>query len=815
MADPYASTVDDLFGGGLVPVQAGGAGARRAPPPTYVPIPEFGGQPRPRPRRQAQPRQEAPQPAPPPAADPVAPPPQTVDDLFKVPTAPAAAPAPANPNAEPDAPTWWGRRQQDISGKQDPRFKGLPTLADTGAVLISDVNRSQLTMPNDASYADMLTKSLAPGVTMTRRFKDANDYEVVGFKYDDGPEQLAYVNQPGLDTSDVGRGVMGALPFLFGGGIAAKGLQKVGAPLAAKVFGQAGTAGVVSLGQDAAAYGQGSEQGVDLPKLAGSVAGGAIGELAAPVIGGLWRKFVTEPRLFNKATGELTEKGAEAARASGIDPAELTSEIQQEFAKLLARSGNARAAGVAAETGDLNIPTTLGQRTKNVAQLTREQEMRDGVWGQSAAKAMKDFDEKQWQAIVNATMGEIAPNKPGMSIALNPNRSPGDYAPGQLGTSIAERTQAGRQVMEETASETWKAIGKIEPTDGALAELPRYIGNALGDLAPTENDVALMPVTTSILKQAKSFIEKSPPKQAVDEFLPTTPVADVNRFRQAIGAKIGEMEKGTDRNAAGKVYNAVNDWIREMAEQNMLTATTGDASVAAARMVTARGLTRNLHELVEASGNKPGAAIVKKILDGADSPEEVIRSLFVGPTAKSVKPGSIAAIKSIKEFAAQLPKEDGDMLMKDLKLAYWLQIVRNPAGKEGENIYNPQTLLRNLRVSSDSQRSVWLSMFTPQELAFRNRLIRALENGPTFHDWTVKPNSSRSGTTAGRMVMEALGSLVGGNWAKTISSVGSRASGITATSVNKATSQQLPAVNPYLIGPYGAAGGSSAGRGNE
>lgn len=848
MADGY-SYADEVFG--LIPVQEGGAGARRQPGPGVQPMPDM-------PQRRPQSRPHpAPQPAPPTA--PAAAPYSYADDIL-TPVKPTQA-VPSDPLAEPDAPTWWGRRMQDVRGKQDPRYKGLPTLADTGAVNLGDDSVAKLAMPNDEAYADILSKSLADGVKMTRRFKDANDYEIVGFMGPDGKEQLAYVNQPGLDTSDISRGFVGSLPFMFGGGVAGKALQKVGAPLMGNVLGQAVTGAAVSGVQDIGASHMGSEQGIDLPKMAGGAVGGAIGEVAAPVIGGIIRKFWTEPSLYNKSTGTLTEKGMQAAkdaglwaeagvydkatgslsakglqaaREAGLDPSKMTAEatkafadqlekeaatlpqqLQQEFAKLYAKAGNARAAGVAAETGDLNIPTTLGQRTKDVKQLTREQEMRDGVWGDAAAKQMQEFDKRQWDAMVKATMGDIEPGKPGMSMLLNPNRSPGDYAPGQIGASIAERSQAGYKVMDDTAAATWRSIGKIEPTDGALAELPRYIANGLGDLAPSENDIALMPVTTAILKQAKAFMEKSPPKQAVDGFLPTTAIADVNRFRQSIGTKIGEMEKGTDKNAAGKVYNAVNDWIREMAEQNLLTATSGDAAVAAANMVTARGLTRNLHAVVEANGNKPGAAIVKKILESADSPEEVVRALFVGPTAKSVKPGSLSAIKSIKEFASQLPKEEGEMLISDLKLAYWLQIVRNPAGKEGENIFNPQVLLRNLRVSADSQRSVWHTLFTPQEIAMRNRMTRALENGPTFHDWTVKPNSSRSGTTVGRMFMDMIGGLVGANYAKVGMEVLNKATGRARANVYNATRQDLPASNPMMIGPYFSAGGAAGAQSQE
>ena len=222
MADGW-SYADEIYG--LIPVQEGLAGARRQPGPGVQPMP---GEPRQRPRpAPAAPRASAPAAAPPPppavpseAAPAPAKPYSYADDVYSPPVRQAEPKPPADPNAEPDATSWGGWLKQSVRGKQDPRYKGLPTLADTGAVYLGDDSVSKLTMPNDAAYADMLTQSFAPGVTMTRRFKDANDYEIVGFKGPDGKEQLAYVNQPGLDTNDISRGFVGSLPFMFGGGVA-------------------------------------------------------------------------------------------------------------------------------------------------------------------------------------------------------------------------------------------------------------------------------------------------------------------------------------------------------------------------------------------------------------------------------------------------------------------------------------------------------------------------------------------------------------------------------------------------------------------
>ena len=97
----------------------------------------------------------------------------------------------------------------------------------------------------------------------------------------------------------------------------------------------------------------------------------------------------------------------------------------------------------------------------------------------------------------------------------------------------------------------------------------------------------------------------------------------------------------------------------------------------------------------------------------------------------------------------------------------------------------------------------------------RNRLTRALENGPTFHDWTIKPNSSRSGTTVGRMFMDMIGGLVGANYAKVGMEVLNKATGRARANVYNATRQDLPASNPTMIGPYFSAGGAAGAQSQE
>lgn len=761
------------------------------------------------PTPKAEPPASAPTPAPPASTAPE-PPWSYADEALGAPPPPsrvtpaASGASPPDPNAEPDASTWVGRRVQDVMGRQDKRYANLPSVTETGYVPIADESAFRLTGSSDKAYGDFLAKQLQQDGRFLRRFSDANGYEILEFKGNDGKPVQAYVNKPTWEFNDIDRGVSGVVPFIAGPAVlghAARAVRGMGValpqvanlPILARM-GLSATAGAgISAAQDAAAVDMGSEQGTDIAKLIGAGVGGALGEAIAPAIGAAIRHFVTVPGLYNRATGKLTEKGAETARRAGLDPDEISTEIAKTFAESYARSGRAKAAGIEAELGDLGIPTTLGQRTKDVRQLATEQSMRDGVWGDKAAHMMKDFDRRQWEAMVRATMGEVAPGRPGLGPRLAPNRSTGEYSPAEVGRGIQEGARSAQSAMREAERTAWEKVGRLNATDESLRELPAYINASLGTMRINANS---HPIASQLARDLEAFMAGEAPEQ-VAKFLTGNPARDVNSFRQMMSEAMRDMPRGPDRTAAGRIYDGLNQWIRDAADHGLFTASTPDAAVAAANMAAARGISREFHKIVGASGSTTGARIIKQILETADSPDQVVRALFAGPDAKSVKPGTIAALNSLKQMASRLPEPEAAALMGDIKLAFWLRQVRNPQGE----LYNPQKLLGNLRQSRESHRTVWQTLYTPAERAYANRLIKALENGPTFHDWTIKPNSSRTATTAATLIIDFMGMMMGKQNARSLFEIGSKVIGAGRYQAGTATEQTAPAIVPRLPGP--------------
>lgn len=750
-------------------------------------------------------RRPQPQAAPPPAQ----PMPQAQPPVAAMPSVPTPQPAPVAPPpqsddakyAEPDADSWFGRRWQDIRGKRDPRYTSLPSVQETGEIPLQDDALFKLAGQGDAAYGDFLQSQL--GNRFLRRFKDANGYEIIGYRGHDGKEQLAYVNKPSWEWNDVDRGISGMVPYVAGAGVAGKIMGKA-APWLIRAPVQGAVAGVTSIGQDIAAGEMGSERGVDPIKALAATAGGVVGESIAPAVAYGWRKLVSEPRLFNRSTGTLTEQGIDAAKRAGLDPADLTPDMAKRFSQEFARTGNAKAAGLKTDLDEVGIPSTQAQRTKSHRGLMDEQALRDGVWGEGPATVIQNFDRRQLSAIEAATMGDIAPGKPGMGPMLAPHRSPADYTPGQVGASIGERANMALEAARKAEGDAWRKVPELLATDQALGTLPQHINKALGGMRISEQ---LHPVSTAMARDIQAFMGgKAPP--SVAPFLTNDPARNVNVFREMMSVAMRDMERGADKTAAGRIYDGLNSWIRESAENGMLQAAGMDASIAAANMATARGISRDLHRVFDGDPKTGGAAIMKTILQGADSPAQIVQALFQGPQAHVPRRGAISAINSLKQATQHLPKEEGEALIGDLRLAHWLRLVQGPNGE----VMNPQRMVGAIKASLHQGRDIWQTLYTPEQRAMAHRIVRGLENGPTFRDWTIKINSSRSGTTVANLMQDFLGMLMGAIGLKTSAGRGAlkglgEFSGYNTGRAASAVSQSSPA----RIGTMPAAIGADLG----
>ncbi len=712
----------------------------------------------------------------------------------------------------------FGKVRDAVSGKQDPAYAGLKSFdeemqAEKNDAAIRQLRIAAITMPSDAAYGDIMKDAL--GARFVRKETDQNGHDVMVYKGPDGSERKAYVNKPGLDTEDVSRGIVGALPFAATGGLTGSAMRGTGWAL--RALGQFGAGAATSAATDLGSMALGSEQGVD-PGKAAVVGGlGAAGELAAPAIGALWQKFVTVPGLFNKATGTLTPKGEEAAKALGLDPAAMSDRIAKEFAKTYAKSPNAAEAEANVATRMFGIPSTVGQRTKNPQQLLKEEGMRYGIYGDAAQATMKALDEQQKAAIKDAVIGSVQPIptksptmiaeqvKPGIATSLSPGRSPGNLDTASLGESIREGMGAAKQGARAAEREAWEGATDLLPKPEAMALLPDSIAGRIGSL---RIDDRITPKAYSMAEDLQKYVDGKAMTEGGPAILKQTPVRTVDEMRRRLLTTYKGTVDPQDKAAAKAIYDGFNDWIGTAAEQQLLLG----KPEAAAALRTARGLTAEIRDLFSprdsTGAQTAGAKILREVIEKADSPERIVSALFFNtPQPSQIKAGSIEALQRMKTILDRYgDKSAAQSSWNDIRAAYWMRLVQDKRG----DMFTPGNMLGNIKTALSSQRSVVGTLYTREEIANIRNFAKALET-ITYKD----PNPSKSSFGVAAFAKEMLSHLfsaVGLNSkpAQIAIQAGAKFTGLAGTpgavAAKQATSQGINSVRPNIGGLTGGAG---------
>ncbi|MBX9842588.1 MAG: hypothetical protein K2Z80_12345 [Xanthobacteraceae bacterium] len=658
-----------------------------------------------------------------------------------------------DPNAEPDAPTWLGRRAQDIRGRKDPREANTPTVFDQFRGQLSyPTGRAAIAGASDAQMADIIQKQL--GDRFIRREKDANNYDVFVTRGDDGSEQRGYVNAPGLDAQDISRGIYGAAPYAVGGagvGALTKGLGWLGRTLA---YGTA--AGGTSIAGDVAQMPLGSEQGIEPMKAGIAALAGIAGVPAEAIASKAWARFVIEPKLFNRSTGTLTPEGQRLAASQGLDPAAMQADIAKTFAQTYSQTRNASQAALAAERGDFGIESTVGQRSKDPWQLTQEEAMRRTLYGEKARDTVQAFDARQTQAVDFAARTRMPSDFRTQATKQNGTMSPQGITHVQqmpetadLGASIQAGMKHARGNAEAAERQAWQDVTDILPRQEAFEILPETITGRLGGMRVT-ND---MPKASAMAKALDDYTEGKAFNEPVAKVLQQAPVKTVDEMRrQLLGMYKGATDP-TDVAASKAIYEGFNDWIDAAAEKSLLAG----APEAAAKLRIARDTTKTMHGLFSPSvkGQKTPAARLISELEASDTPERAVQILF-GPASSAnpstIKSGAVEALRSMKAALKKYadPRIAGDTIA-DLKIAQWARLVQNKHG----NAHSPQNMLNNINAALANQRTLMHELYSPAEIGQIRRLAKQLET------ITYKPpNASGSGYTAAGLTKQFFGKLL-------------------------------------------------------
>jgi hypothetical protein len=483
---------------------------------------------------------------------------------------------------------------------------------------------------------------------------------------------------------------------------------------------------------------------------------GAGGELAGAAGSALWRRYVTVPGLVDNA-GKLTPKGAQEARAAGLDPEQLSAELSKQFAQALSKTGSADTAARGVTSSEFGIRRTRGELQNDIPTLIREQQVRGGNYGGDPAARMKAFDEGQVDDINNALFGTITKpttgrQVPGLAQRIAPDRSAADYGKAELGQSIRSNTQQALDAAKAKDEFAWSFVpNDITPKPDALPLLKERLNQSLGSFpVPKGTNAAQMADDLS------RFLKGEAPENAAD-WITANPVGNINQFRERLSGLVMTAEPGRDKAAALKLYEGYNNWIKDAAEKGLLE---GASPFEAAKMVIARGISRDIHQVFEGQQGTPGARILADVLKKVDSPEGIINSLFTGPTSE-IKGGTTTALQNLKQaYGKHLPAEAAESAWNDIRLAYFMRMTQDMSKSSGYNggaitAGGAQALQSNIAKALSKQSSVMRLLYTPEEIGQFQRFSAALQG-------IEKKNINRSwsGVSAASFAKDFFGAMI-------------------------------------------------------
>lgn len=640
---------------------------------------------------------------------------------------------------------------ENLIGKQDPRFKDVPSLANTEGLSFENnpaigggSGTDKMFAQTDAQYADVLENRLKQSGQFVSRQQDANGFDLFTFKDEQGVERQAYANKPGWDGQDIDRFITGSIPFLVGG--AAVGAVTKGAPLAISALSQAGAAGATSMGSDLIASAKGSKQGIDYTKAAITAGGAGVFEALGPVVkAGLKKKIFGDKKLVTP-DGNFTPKGKEKLKELGLEPEQFTPEQALAVKKDLEFSANQTEAAAQIRTDEFGIPTTKGQRTGDVEALQLEEEMRRSLLGRQSKDIMDDFDTLQKKRIEDAAMTRIGRrfDKYDDTIQQEFDRmrgaipeTPASSDLLELGGRVRSGLQSAKNKSDEIEKELWQGLDTVLPQKQAKMAIPEIMQRKINEFGVFP-DPELTPNTAQAIDLLTKYVKgediRSPFELLGEKVAPMG--LDQMRRRLLNSFKASE---GQDKVSMKAVYEGFNEWIDFVADQGLLQTGSRDA---AARLKAARQFTKESRQSfapTDGMGRKtPAAKFLEKILDDDKvSPESIVTELFgASGNMGSPKAGSEQAIRHLMQMSRKAFEEGNkeiSQMASGLRTAYWVRLVQNKQG----NMNAPGVMRNNILSALKNQQSVMKQLYNKEEIASMRRFAKSLDDA-TF----TAPNAS-------------------------------------------------------------------------
>ncbi len=601
----------------------------------------------------------------------------------------------------------------DLATGEKTREFDLPELGTSGPS-VSPVSSEGMKMmgaylstSDPQAIADIAVKTL-PGAT---RKNDKFGNAIVTFEGKD-----FYVNDPGFSEADAFQ-LLGMLVEFMP---AAK-LGSLGKGIMARM-GRTGIGfGATSVGLDAAAIAQGSEQGIDVPKAAITAALGGAAEVIMPIVARAWQAFRGNPG-FVDAQGNITGTGRRYAQANGVaekDFAEFMAaneKLAAEYAAEAANPTHPKYAKTYAEGREFGIELTSGQAEvagsggRITGGVRMEEAMAGGRFGSEAEAAMRAKRGQQRQQVADAgerIQGDLAGGEARIQT------------PADAGAVTAESVQSAAAQQESAVGRAYTAAGETDMRfeGGTLGTMFKSITAGLKRAGVVIESAAESTKLYPATRKAFDAVAKLNREVAKGKNNPVITKQSLRQFeltRRRIMANINAATNDADRRGATVIKKEFDGWLDDAVDNALFS---GDPE-ALALLKTARAERTKYGRLFE--GKDDAGKVITRILEREPTAEETINLIF-GRAGLGMKEGSVKVLQRLKKIFGNDSAE-----WASLREAAWLRVFKNRKGE----IVSPRVLDSNLKRAMNEAPTLMRELFSKTETArirrFSDQALRTL-----------------------------------------------------------------------------------------
>lgn len=641
-----------------------------------------------------------------------------------------------------------GNAAEDLPSVYSDQFEreaGWSTPTTVGGTLASIAG-------SDEDVANYIKRTV-PDATFTQ---DANGNAVVALPNG----KRFYLNQPGLDTSDVLRGIGKAAAFAPAAKLASTATT-VGGKLLLGGLASGGTDAAMQIGASSA----GGNPSLNPTQTAIATGLGGAAEIV-PAIGGrvagaLGKTVTTDAR--------AAARGAKLAEQAGIPTEGLT----QADMVALGRQYPQVSAGVnpnaALAESEFGMRLTRGQKTGDVSQLRREEMLRSSGTDSMAGRAANHVADEQRGNL------EVQAQRIQDFLAKRQAGTPAEATEDVIG-GVQRQSEGLNQRINQAYDDVRAQRAAVDVS--AVHELPVQLRQAVRD---TDVSDQLTPATARTLEAISQSIGTLP------ENAKGLTMRAVESTRKKILGNIGAAKNPTDRRAMMKVKSAFDGWVDDAFDRALIS---GDKE-ALDKLKEARALRAEYGSRFEPSSPRDQAGkLVQKLTESDATPDEFANAIF-GSSQIAPK----AAVSTVRKVRAALgPETDA---WNAVRAAVVGKALTNRAGE----VAGPQAIVSNLTRLFKERPALMNTLYTKPEQAFIQRFGKAVST-------LIPPGTLAKSSGTGERMMAYFTEMLRGIpfGGKAIEMLQAPGRAATAARMTAPVTKDAPRWQPSLLGGAANAG---------